>query len=407
MPNNLIILSESSSFPWGMAASNRVRNLAKVLLKENWDVEYAGLRGADIPKDKKTKFSSIGKIDNIPFIYPGGFTVRSNSWWFRRIDDILGFFGIFIFFIFKKIKRKVECVIIYSRSTNVVKFWSHFLHLLNIPVILELCEWPLAIAETSGKGHKNASHFCEDVVPLVDAVLPISSYISHEVYRISLKKNVYIPSFQIPILIDNVYHTSRDSNFSSDKFLLYCGSIAYMDIAKIVVDIIYELKKRNIHIPIKFTGREDNARITELKLYAKNRGVLSLFEFTGFLDENDLFNLMRKATCLLAPLPENLQSQSRFPTKIGYYLASGTPILTNAVGDVKHYLKDKINAFIVENCDSRQFAAKIETILNDQELSKNVGLFGKDLAFEKFHYRCACLGLGEFLRQVVQNYRNS
>ena len=52
MSKHLIILSESASFPWGMAAANRVRNLAKSAMMEGWRVTYLGLRGADIKKNE-------------------------------------------------------------------------------------------------------------------------------------------------------------------------------------------------------------------------------------------------------------------------------------------------------------------------------------------------------------------
>ena len=113
---------------------------------------------------------------------------------------------------------------------------------------------------------------------------------------------------------------------------------------------------------------------------------------------------MRKAVCLLAPLPEDRRSQSRFPTKIGYYLCSARPVVTNAIGDVTKYLQDYKNAFVTKNCDAKQFALRIEYILNNKEVSNKICAAGRSLAMQKFHYSVACNGFGEFLKEVIKNY---
>ncbi len=402
---NLIILSESASFPWGMAAANRVRNLAKSAMMEGWHVTYLGLRGADIKKKRGENYNACGQESGILYCCPGLFAVRPGNWWIRRLDDLLGCIFTISFLLMKKMSRKVDAIIFYSRNENIIGFWIPFLHFLRIPVILEVCEWPLAIAETRGAGHKKAERFCFDILPKVDAVLPISTYIANAIARVAKGKQRVIPSFQIPILIDVEDEILENKNESNTGFMLYCGAITYMDIAMIIVDIVHELKNHDIHLPVKFTGKEDDARLAELKRYAEQREVLSQFEFTGFIDEKELHRLMRQATCLLAPLPVNPQSESRFSTKIGYYLASATPLVTNAVGDVNLYLKDGVNAFVATDCNVVQFAEKIKTIIREPGLAKRVGVAGRDLALVKFHYRNACKGFGDFIYRVVNNYK--
>ncbi len=412
MPKHILILSESASFPWGMAAANRVRNLAKGLLLEGWQVEYMGLRGADVQRTKGTDYSCRGIAGHISFCYPGMIVVRPNNWWLRRIDDLAGCCLSTVLLLWRKVTRKVDVVLLYTRNSNFAGFLVPFLHLLNIPVILEVCEWPLAVAEVRGSGLNKAERFCRDIVPTVDGVLPISSYIEQEIVQAAGLKEKTIPSFKIPILIDlekDLIDLAKDvpgkAHGGNEKYMLYCGSVSYMDIARLVVDIVGELKALGMQLPVKFTGKEDRLLLAELKKYAEQRGVLGLFEFTGFIGEDELHRLMRRATCLLAPLPENIQSVSRFSTKIGYYLASGTPVVTNGVGDVALYLQDMKNAFVAEQCDPRQFAIKIRQILAAPDSAKSIGLAGRRLAFEKFHYSRACKGLGEFVEQVVEKNR--
>ena len=57
-------------------------------------------------------------------------------------------------------------------------------------------------------------------------------------------------------------------------------------------------------------------------------------------------------------------AEARFSTKLGYYLASGTPIVTNSVGDVGLYLQDGINAFVAKKFNiTDSTAGKVTTRL--------------------------------------------
>lgn len=397
-PNKILIISDSASFPWGMAASNRVRNLAKGLVMSNqFVVEYWGLRGAEVePSGDKIR---KGVCEGIKYFYPGGISVRPTSWWVRRLDDLLGQCFAVINILLAKFTGELSAVIIYSREYYMVLFWCHFLHLLHIPVILEVCEWPLARAVTRKQGIKEAEKFCFNVVPKMDAVLPISTYIDYEIKKIAARMKKNVPSFMIPILIDIDPSKFPPKRKTDTTYLMYSGDVDYLHIALFVVDIMCELKSCGINIHLKFTGRGEN--FAKVKQYADQKGILTQIEITGFLEEYELYKLMREALALLAPLPETLQSEARFSTKLGYYLVSGAPVVTNAVGDVSKYLKDGINAFVAKEFDSRQFASKIEQIINDPVQAEQVGRNGQKLALEKFYYSKACKGLNDFLQEVI------
>lgn len=395
-----VLILSTSSFPWGMAATTRVRCLAKGMIAEGIDVKHIGLHGADVDYSPDKK--SSGMADGIKYSYPGGFAVRSRYWLVRRADDFLGWSATLATLCLMKVQRKLDAVLIYSRHHNTVSFLTWFLHIMKVPVILELCEWPLAIADTRKTGFKEARAFCNDSVLLVDGVIPISTYIDCEVRNITEQAGKHIPSFRIPILID-VEDTDCAGGKSQEPYLLYTGAISYSDIAKLVVDISARLREKGIEIKIKFTGGGSRNLFEALEVYAESKGVLDNFEFTGFVSDEKLARLMCNATALLAPLPENLQSISRFPTKLGYYLASGSPVVTNAVGDVKLYLQDGVNAAVAEKCDAALIAEKVENILADTESAQLISSNGKRFAFDTFHYRQATKGIRNFFESFCSN----
>ncbi|KPK27553.1 MAG: hypothetical protein AMJ61_05220 [Desulfobacterales bacterium SG8_35_2] len=382
-----------------MAAANRVRNLAKGLTLNQCVVEYIGLRGADILSSED--LNPKGLCDGIKYFYPGGFSARPNNWWMRRVDDLCGTCLSIIHILHKKFTNKLDAVIIYSSKSHIVIFWCRFLHLLHIPVLLEVCEWPLARAQTFKHGFSEANKFSYNAIPKVDAVLPISTYIDNEISKIAKKKKKKIPSFLIPILIDITPNNLPTPHKRFEPYLLYSGAIAYFDNAKIVVDTLYELKCRGFNLPVKFTGGGEKKLIEQLKQYADEKGVLQQLKFTGFVEEYELYRLMLEAKALLAPLPEDLRTAAKFPTKLGYYLVSGSPVVTNSVGDVGLYLQDGVNAFVAQECNPVELSDKIEQIINNPTYAEEVGRNGQKLALDKFHYTTACKGLYEFLQKII------
>jgi len=382
-----------------MAATTRVRNIAKSLLGGGCKTEYIGLRGADVGRTPEKR--SRGFSQGIRFSYPSGIGVRPQNWCLRRLDDYLGKWLSVLKLIVRKITRRIDIAIIYSRHYKTVIFWTRILHIFNIPVVLELCEWPLAIAETKGAGFKEATAFCHQAVLAVDAVLPISSYIEQEVAKIASKANKEMPSLRIPILIDTESTNEPIQVLEVQQYyLLYMGSLNYMDIARLIVDISAELKMRGQNISVKFTGGGFEEAFNELKAYAKDKGVLNRLDFTGFVSEQKLQELMDGAFGLLAPLPDNLQNRARFPTKLGYYLASGRPVFTTAVPSVCEYLADNKNAFIANTCNASSICDKIEQCYKIPDLGLRIGRKGKELALSQFYFMNACSKLVDFLMQI-------
>src|SRR5207302_1804391 len=70
------------------------------------------------------------------------------------------------------------------------------------------------------------------------------------------------------------------------------------------------------------------------------------------------------AAVLAIPLFDDVKSTARFPTKLGEYLASGRPVVTNGIGEIPRYLKDGVNAVIVPPGDARVFGQAIAEVLD-------------------------------------------
>lgn len=392
----ITIISNSAAFPWGMAASSRVKHLAKGLICQGHSVQYIGLRGANTShtKDKRRK----GCVEGIPFIYPGFFAVRSKNWFLRRLDDWLGKWLSFCYVLNLRLLKKVDLIVLYTRNYKVVRFWSLIAKFLSITLLLEICEWP---AVNNKENSANRNLFCEKAPLLVDGVLPISQFIENKVKELSKRFGTQIPSFKIPILIDVEQFISNEaSSDAPELYLLYAGSFSYLDIAMLIVDTILLLKKQGYNYKMLMTGETKGDHYNQLLEYVRWHCLEDLIHFTGFLEEDILIDKMINASLLLAPVPDDLQTEARFPTKLGYYLASETPIITNPFGEIQHYLTDHETAIFLETFTAECLKDKIIYTMDNQNTIQSIGIKGKELAIKNFDYRHALKDFNKFISQI-------
>jgi len=396
---NIVIIGNSIGFPVGLAATTRVRCFAKGLMAAGHTVQIINTVGLSADY-VSTKVPAKGTFQDIPYVFCGGLSERSRLKIPRFIENCLGDLIACILLIIKKLTGKIDCLVIYSRNINFVCKFSRLCKFLNIPVIHELCEWPESKAKAKGPSAKKAKIFSNIVVKYADAVIPISHYIDNEVKKLSKKRN--IPSLIVPILFDDCNLTTRGN---IGKYFLYAGMVDYVDIGKIVIDVAVELKKMGINYQFIITGAGKKESVRYLKDYIKNKQVESLIDFLGYVNDKQFKKLIAEATALIAPLPDSLQSISRFPTKLAYYLASSRPVVTSNVGEVRYYLKDKTNAYIVpETCKAKDFANKLSFILKNMDNAKEVGLNGKQVAMSNFDCKIQGQRLADFFDKVIANY---
>jgi len=97
--------------------------------------------------------------------------------------------------------------------------------------------------------------------------------------------------------------------------------------------------------------------------------------------------------------PNNIQAENAFPTKLGEYLASSTPVVVTAVGEIPNYLKDGKSAFIAKPGDSENFANKIEEALSDYENALQVGINGRRVAETHFNNKIQTVKIIKFIQE--------
>lgn len=186
---------------------------------------------------------------------------------------------------------------------------------------------------------------------------------------------------------------------SSLEYIAYCGNISGNKDG--VCNLIKAFSKISPKYPDLLLyiigGSKNQDDLVKLKQLVAENKIESRVVFTGTVDRDEIPSLLINAKVLALARPSSIQAEGGFPTKLGEYLATGNPVVVTNVGEIGHYLKDGINAYLSAPDDIDEFAAKLDAALTDEMKSKTIGLKGKELAQTVFNYKVQGARIAKFI----------
>ena len=108
-------------------------------------------------------------------------------------------------------------------------------------------------------------------------------------------------------------------------------------------------------------------------------------------------SLYQNANGLLIPLQNSIQDQARFSQKIAEYLSTRNPIITNNVGDIKLYFKDRYNAYIAKSYTKEALVEIMNEIMQKPNEARRIGEEGYKTGLNNFDNIRVCKELSNFI----------
>jgi len=380
----VVFVVRSFGFPEGMAATNRVRLLARALVEQGADVRVICMRVSE-RQGEVHNLNAKGTADGIPFVYTPGSTVRSDSFTVRRWREARGYVLALLALARLKARGDLDCVFLADGGSEKWYLGVHFLlrwlgH-LGVPVVTELNELPRIQPWLPARVSGRLSHLSG-----VDGAVAISSWLSEwaatEARRIGRRVDVV----EIPIVVD-VDEQAVASCPGGRPFFVYAASNAYMRDLAFVFGSMRRVWERCPEAGLMVTGmRPRDVAVVADSERVRGAADDGRLKIGGYLERPALLAAYRDAAALLIPLHDDAGSRARFPSKVGEYLASGRPVVTSRVGEVGRFLRDGESAYIAEPDDVGAFAATLIAALDDAVTAAAVGAAGRRVAEELFSY---------------------
>jgi glycosyltransferase involved in cell wall biosynthesis len=395
---NRIFIIFNDAYPYGMASAKRtatyVKGFSEQGIQTHVIIPIAKENYGKTPKNSKSK----GFHNGGTFEYITGRTVRSKHFIKRRINDFWGYF-LTLIFIVKKIGQH-DKIIVYRGGW----FWYAAICIIaklkHTKTFLELNEYPYVSAKTKIQKAKRFLAF-HISFPLLNGFIAISETLSLVAEKYKSKKAQVL---KVPIVVVPAdYPTTKEGK--NEQYIFHAGTLSQQKDGAVGMIKAFALASKYIPANIKFylTGNfnqsADSALIKEIiSTYNISHRVI----FTGYLTNNELKAYMHNASLAIINKIDSIQNYYCFPTKLGEYLDAGIPVITTNVGEAVNYLKNNVNASIVEAGDPQLIADKIVELFKNNEKRLSIAQTGKALTTKEFNYLYQVKRIIHFMQTITE-----
>ena len=390
-----VVFVGDSGFPIGWAAVQRVTLMGRALIEAGCEVEVVckiGVWG----KDVKTDYGKEGIHEGLRYTYTTDSPFRSDDSFQRKYQKVKGLVNEFLYF--KKLKKegKIDAVIISTLNFGDSLRYKIYSMLFGFPIAINFVEMASALKRRSSTSLKMYDWLMENwLLKRFNGAMPISDKLYEFYQKIAPSK----PIMKVPVVCDydkfiNVERKPKNTYF------LYCASVQFYEVRDFVLSAYQAMKNKDkSDLYLLISGKQkDQIQLLQEELN-KNfpEGNVKLFSNVSY---EHLIQLFTNANALLIPLRHTVEDSARFPHKIGEYLATGNPVITTEVGEIKTYFEDSVNALVSENYIVEEYAAKMDFVLDNYEKARKIGSQGKELGLKTFDFRTYGHSLKDFLSKL-------
>ena len=394
---SIAIASTQYKLPHGQGASARVNSYAK------------GFSNADIIfniiclKPSETKSSNInqapsGKIYNAHYKYTSGTTISSNNKFIRYYQNLIGLLKAFTHLNEIKKASGLDVIILYGTESILYSvIFKVYSLILNSKLVAENTELPFVYRKDNL--FKKILVYINDHITtkLYDGIIVISSHLFEKYKKIAKKDKIII----IPSITDcNAFSRAESPKTTNEDYVTYCGNLYNISEIHDLLKIWSMVKYKKNHTLLIIGDNSSKSVSTKIDDIIKSYNISESVKFTGLVSFDDLVNLYSKSNILLLPRKKGVFSTAGLPNKLAEYLASGKPVITSDVGDIKIYLSHMENSYIVPENNLIKFSDILQFAIDNQMISKNIGENGSLIAKKYFDAESNCIKLSTFLHSL-------
>jgi len=381
-----------------MSGTNRIISYSRGIVEERHLVKVYIFKKTESKTNIVNK-NHGGEFLGIHFQYPSRCTIKSENIITRLLEILFGILRTFKNIISDHNKNAYDVVLLSLDNPYIVLFYSFFLKLFGIQkIVLIVDEYPAPIRY----GKKSLPSLTVNIFRLsfirIDALISMTKVLIRFYERIISKS---IPTLIVPITVEpQRFMVSPDSQ-SDQKYVAYIGNLG---IAKDGVDILIESFRifRNhfpeFHLYLCGEGNsEDQKKLEEL---VQKLRIEKCVHFLGDVHRDKIPIILVNAKILALARPDSKRSQGGFPTKLGEYLATGIPIIVTDVGEIRNYITDGKEAYIVKPGSVVDFANGLIQLNNNYPKAVEMGKRGRKLALTVFNYHNQAKRMITFFEEI-------
>lgn len=375
-----VFIITTSTFPNGMADTNRIKCYSKAILSKNIECEiviYKRNKGFD-------NSSSEGIADGIRYRYVGGNSIRSSFILISRFFDVWD--RVLLSFYLMCHSHSNDVVFCYGSLYT--PFLIDLMHLKKVKFVANLTEYPFLYSKRSTWKRIYELITLKLLFPRYDGIIAISDELVTFAKKFCSKQCVII---KIPILVEFVKYNRVDISFDKiDKYIFHAGSLHEGKDGILGMIEAFGKYKNSSATQVKFisTGKIEISphakQISDLiKLYNLKDDII----FKGYLKDDEYQRYLQGASLVIINKIRSVQNKYCFSTKLGEYMAAEKAIIITNVGEAMNWVHDREDVFVVDSANTDILANAIRDVLNDDETRRRVSKQARVSCLRMFDYK--------------------
>jgi len=387
-------------FPNGMAATNRIKCYARAIKEGGLDCEVIICGCTEMNPSEIKNTQSEGFYEGVPFRYIGGTTTDTRPKWIRLFSQCIKLIKTNLYI--RRNLKKGDILFFYMpRQIKWVLWFMALARKHGAFCIRDLCELPYGTGEETKNAVCMRKQTLEKQFPKLDGIISISDAL------LNLAKTYTLPNckhIKVPIMVEyDHYYIRKKTQYQEVPYIFHAGTLYQQKDGILGVIEAFGMAKQRLNNPIKYiltSSIEASSHPKEMRQLIEKYQLEDSLEFVGYLKRDQVKNYLANASLVISNRPRSQQDYYGFSTKVGEYLASGTPLLMTNWGEAVNWLENGKSAFITEPEDTEALADAIVRVFNHPEESRQIGLSGQDVCRKCFDYRNWSQPLAEFMNQL-------
>lgn len=395
-----VFIVTKEPIPNGMAATNRIKCYARAIHDEGVECEIIICCCTELNPQKILNREGDGLYEGVPYHYIGGSSQDFRPKYIRLLAQGMRLWKTELYL--KKNMKKGDVLFLFMAGKV-----ERLLRLMNAAkskgsyCIRDLCELPYGTGEESESTIRMRKKIIEKQFPKLDGIISISDAL------LNMAKTYTMPNckhIKVPIMVEFEHFDVLDKlQYQGVPYIFHAGTLYQQKDGILGMIEAFGKAKQRLVKPIKYvltSNIKDSSHPEELRYLIKKYSLEECVYFVGYLNRNQIKEYLANASLVISNRPKSQQDYYGFSTKVGEYLASGTPLLMTNWGEAVNWLENGKSAIITDPEDVDALANAIVDVFTNPENSCKIGLAGRDVCRKSFDYHNWSKPLVNFMNQL-------
>lgn len=390
---SIVFICDGFTFPEGEASANRVHSYSKGFIEKGLNVHVICFANQyNSPGD--------GIINGINYYHTFGKRKRNKYFIVRTTQKILKYFRTLS--LLRRINKndKASVIILYTSIFGTHIFSWLLSGIIGTKLIKEISEHPMKRVFNKGAFLTRIWHLKLRIeLKFTDGILCISRFLYgyFSDHGFDNRRLIIIPSTVDPARFNSVGQVSP----CPFPYIGYFGGLTFeRDNINILVEAFAAISDKfpSMHLVLGGFSKPDERK--KLENLITDLGIERKVELLKYLPREEITMYIKHSDILVMVRGKDLKAKASFPSKLIEYIATGKPVITVDVGEIREYLTDGVNVFIVEAGNSKALAEKIDFVLSGYEKALIVAQNGQQLTATTFNYNNQAGRILEFIETL-------